>query len=396
MKKSHLVFLFVIFILFCFSTGLAQGHQHATASTADGDFNPSLVSDHRGGFYLAYIARSNGTSNVMLRHSADGKTFSQPLRVNGLLGDAAVRNENPPKIAVAPNGTVYLCWANERARWKGNIRFARSTDKGKSFSQAITLNSDAVGEPTGHAFQSLAVDRAGKVYVAWIDERNKREADRGAEIWLAVSKDQGKTFSFNRKILADVCECCRTTIQVDANGRIYLSYRTVPASGPMFRDIVVASSSDGGRSFQQTVVSQDLWDINACPVAGPSLTMDRKGRLCVVWFTGGGQRPGLYYAASSDHGASYSQRKPLDTDQHFGKHAQAVARPDGKLIVSWDDQTDQQVSFWGVLDTRQGLLHKSAAHRQMSYPTVAIGATTVVLGGLQAANGIVVKSETMK
>lgn len=131
----------------------------------DGKYNPFVVSDSRGGFYLAFIQRANGATNVMLRRSADGKDFSDPVRINDREGDATIRNENPPKLAVSPNGDLYVCWANERAKWKGNIRFARSTDSGKTFSSAITLNTDAGGPPAGHAFQSIAVDRKGRIYV---------------------------------------------------------------------------------------------------------------------------------------------------------------------------------------------------------------------------------------
>src|SRR5580765_2214041 len=142
-----------------------QHHQHGAMPTGDGRFNPFVVSDNRGGFYLAFIERSNNVCNVMLRHSADGRVFSDAVRVNSRNGDATVRNENPQKLAVSPCGDVYACWANERAKWKGDIRFARSTDAGKTFSAAITLNSDASGPPAGHAFQSIALDRKGRIHV---------------------------------------------------------------------------------------------------------------------------------------------------------------------------------------------------------------------------------------
>src|ERR1044072_278533 len=116
----------IITILIFAIAASAQTHQHGSMPTGDGNFNPFVVSDNRGGFYVAYIRRAGGVSNVMLRHSMDGKSFSDPVRVNDLDGDATVRNENPPKIAVSPGGGVYVCWGNERARWKGDGKFARS------------------------------------------------------------------------------------------------------------------------------------------------------------------------------------------------------------------------------------------------------------------------------
>ncbi|HKS39389.1 MAG TPA: sialidase family protein [Blastocatellia bacterium] len=374
----------IILSFFLFITAFAQTHQHGSQPSGDGKFNPSIAPDGRGGFYLAYIQRANGVSDVMLRHWAEGKSFVDAVRVNDREGDATVRNENPPKIAVAPNGDVYVCWANERARWKGNIRFARSTDGGKSFSPSITINSDAEGEPTGHAFQSVAVDKTGRVYVAWIDERNKKAGDRGAEIWMSQSIDGGKTFSSDHKIISDVCECCRTNIQIDSAGRLFLAYRTVPAKGPMYRDIVVARSSDGGKSFTPVKVSEDGWEINACPVTGPGLSVDSRGQIAVVWFTGG-DRQGLYYSASTNHGASYSPRKLLESNQNMGKHAQAVALSDGRVFVAWDEKMEKVKVVGGFLDLHKGLLQKSLSRDEASYPVIAFNGKTVVIAGMQSA-----------
>ncbi|HJQ70565.1 MAG TPA: sialidase family protein [Blastocatellia bacterium] len=360
-------------------------HQHGSSPSGDGNFNPFVTSDGRGGFYLTYICRANGSSDVMLRHSADGRVFSDPVRVNDREADAAVRNENPPKVAVSAGGEVYVCWSNERAKWKGDIRFARSTDGGKSFSKAITLNSDAAGEPTGHAFQSVAIDKRGRVYVAWIDERNKRAGDRGAEIWMSVSDDGGKTFSRDRKILADVCECCRTNIQIDGGGRLFLAYRTVPATGPMYRDIIVARSVDGGKSFTPVRVSADKWEINACPVTGPGLSIGRDGRITVVWFTGG-DRQGLYYATSGDHGSAYSPSALIDTSRNLGKHAQALALPDGRVFIAWDEKADKMQIVRGVLDLSKGVLKKYLVKEESSYPTIAFGGRTVVIAGMDGAS----------
>lgn len=393
MKKLLVLLLLALSVL-------AQTHQHGgmpAANNADGTFNPYIVADARGRFYLAFVQRTGGQSNVMLRHSTDGVNFSEPRRVNDREGDGAVRNENPPKVAVAPNGDVYVCWASERERWKGDIRFARSTDGGKTFSKALTLNSDAGGAPNGHAFQSLTVDQKGKIYVAWIDERAKRKEDRGGEIWLAVSMDRGKTFSPDRRILTDVCECCRTNLQVDAAGTLYLSYRTVPRTGPMYRDTIVARSQDGGKSFKTTLASEDKWEIAGCPVAGPSFSFDPAGNLTAVWFMGGGARPGLYYAASANRGDSFAPRQLLDSEQKIGKHTHTVSLADGKVLVAWDDATDKTFSVWGVLDPQKGLLRRSSPQEGVAYPVVAVNGQTAVIAGMRlATREIVTFTESLK
>jgi hypothetical protein len=359
-----------------------QAHQHGSTPAGDGNFNPFVVSDSRGGFYLVFIKRSGGVSNVMLRRSADGASFSEPVRINDREGDATVRNENPPKLAAGPTGDLYACWANERGKWKGDIRFARSTDQGKTFSPAVTVNSDAAEAPAGHAFQSIAVDRNGRIFVTWIDERNKKTSDRGAEIWLSTSEDGGKTFSRDRRILSDVCECCRTNIQIDSAGRLFLSYRTVPSTGPMYRDIVVARSDDQGRTFKTSRVSADGWDVNACPVTGPALCIDGRDRVTVLWFTGEERAPGLYFTTSADHGGSYAARKRLDPDQKLGKQAQAVALADGRILVAWADTAEGVTSILGFLDPNVGSFLRSLEDKNVAYPTLATNGRIAVMAGM--------------
>ncbi|HKP88318.1 MAG TPA: sialidase family protein [Blastocatellia bacterium] len=373
------------FLLLIACTVNAQTHQHGSMADGDGQFNPFVTADPRGGFYLAYVERKGGANNVMLRHSSDGAKFSAPVRVNDRDGDATVRNENPPKVIAGAQGDVYVCWANERGKWKGNVRFARSTDGGKTFSAAMTINSDGAGEPAGHAFQSIAVDKQGRIYVAWIDERNKQKEDRGAEIWLSVSTDHGQTFSRDRRILSDVCECCRTSLQIDAAGNLYLTYRTVPRSGPMYRDIMLARSRDGGKTFAQTVVSYDKWEIDGCPVAGPSFSFDKKGGLTVVWFMGGGERPGLYYATSTDGGKSFSPRRPMDSSQQMGKHAHTALLSDGRLFVAWDYAANKASSAWGMLDTQKGLIEKSGDQSGVTYPVAAASGQVRVVAAMRSA-----------
>lgn len=370
-----------------------QHGQHGSGSTGDGQFNPYVTADPRGGFYVLYVERIDKVSNLMLRHSRDGVALSAPVRVNDIPGQAAVRNENPPKLVVGPQGDLYVTWADEREKWKGNIHFARSTDGGKSFSPALTLNSDATLPPVGHAFQSMAIDRKGRIFIAWIDERNKTKEDRGAEIWMAVSEDRGRTFSADRRIVSDVCECCRTILQTDQASNIYVAYRTVPREGRMLRDIVVARSTDGGKSFTPTVVSQDGWEINGCPVVGPGMTIGRTGTITMTWFVGGGERPGLYLAFSKDQGRSFSPRRLFIEEQRLAKHSHAASLPDGRTLFAWDDAGDngQTITLWGSIGQDQrGQGAKDGpkptligSQAGVSYPIVAASGKQAMVVGLQ-------------
>lgn len=363
------------------SLTFAQAHDHSKmpmhdpssmAMTGDGEFNPFVISDAHGGFYSVYIQRKSDKSDVYFQHAPAGADFSAAVRVNDVAGDAAVRNENPPKIAAGPNGEIYVAWANERQRWKGNIRFSRSVDGGKTFSPAIYLNTDTSGALIGRGFETIAVDKRGRVYVAWIDQRAKNNDFGIAEIWMAESDDNGKTFSHDRKILENVCDCCRLTLAIDPTGRMFISYRYVPPSGPMFRDIAVARSDDGGKTFQSSVVNHDGWELNGCPTNGASMSVDDSGRVSVVWFTApGGARGQLWVASSTDHGASFGKPALLDPAQKQAKHADVIGMGDGTVLAAWDDVNDSSLVRWGIYDLKSGAVQVLGSEKNAQYPIVA-------------------------
>ena len=54
--------------------------------------------------------------------------------------------------------------------YTGDIRFSRSVDGGKSFSNPVTLHTDR--QEITHRFDALSVNRDGRIFVAWIDKHN--------------------------------------------------------------------------------------------------------------------------------------------------------------------------------------------------------------------------------
>src|SRR5699024_7013815 len=81
---------------------------------------------------------------VWLRHSDDfGKTLSRPVAVNDGAEAISAEGENRPKIALGPQGEIYVSWTHPLPKpWTGFIRFARSLDGGKHFSAPITVHHD--------------------------------------------------------------------------------------------------------------------------------------------------------------------------------------------------------------------------------------------------------------
>jgi hypothetical protein len=172
---------------------------------------------------------------------------------------------------------------------------------------------------------SLAIANDGRIYVAWLDERNvtpmkdmKMDAKSGGhhmesnrEVFIASSGDGGRTFSANQSVATNACPCCKTALAVNADGRLYVSWRQVLPGD--FRHIAVTSSADQGMKFTTPViVSDDQWVLTGCPVSGATLSAGADGNPRVLWYSEGKNgQTGLYWSESRDNGATFGPRQLL-------------------------------------------------------------------------------------
>jgi len=217
------------------------------------------------------------------------------------------------------------------------------------FASPVKVNDDR--KPAVHGMHSLAVAGGGRIYLAWLDERNIAQAAESAagghhmksnsEVFISFSTDGGQTFSSNQRIAANVCPCCKTALAVAPDGRVYASWRQV-LSGD-FRHIAVSSSIDEGKSFSRPViVSDDRWMISGCPVSGAALNVGANGELRVLWYTASeAGAPGLYWSESTDGGRTFAPRRTFINGQVRGT---PLLLPEGNndFMTVWENDDDGQ------------------------------------------------------
>src|SRR6185295_1734165 len=169
-----------------------------------------------------------------------------------------------PSLAVAADGAVHVLWtacvdAGEKHGTDADL--SSTMDRGQSFTAEVKVNDDKAPGP--HGMHSLAVAADGRIYAAWLDERNvhapkpssKAEGhhmESNRDLYLSYSTDGGRTFSANRKVASEVCPCCKTALAVSADGTLYAGWRQVLPGN--YRHIAVASSTDGGTKFSTPVI----------------------------------------------------------------------------------------------------------------------------------------------
>ena len=297
--------------------------------------NPSVAFGADGAPIAVWVG-GDSIENVWVAR-ADSAGLAQPVRVNHVEGDAAAHGQAPPQVAAGPDGNVYVLWQNNTPRPgerfpASDLRFARSTDGGRTFEPAIYVNDDATGV-SSHTFHDLAVGSDGVVYASWIDGRRDQEA--GPDIRVARSTDGGRTFGASTIVSEGSCPCCRTNLAVGPDGAVYVAWRHVFEGS--VRDIALARSTDGGATFDAPVrVRADNWVFDGCPHAGPAVVVAGDGSVHVAWYTGATDVTGLYHASSRDGGRTFGAPRPLTERGHVPTSQVALSATDDAVWAAWE------------------------------------------------------------
>ncbi|MGD9589076.1 MAG: sialidase family protein [Pyrinomonadaceae bacterium] len=349
---------------------------------------PAIATGPDGSVYVAYVEHAGkGATDVFLqKYGTDLNPAGPRVRVSPD-GTAKTWKGDPPTVAAAPDGTVFVGWTRATASGKGtDLMVSASRDGGLSFEAPVKVNDDT--EPASHGMHSIAVGADGRIYVAWLDERNVKmpahdsvsagdvqapvrlpagfeavhahhddkkkstptpkpePAEPNSEVFFSYSTDGGETFSANKKIANDVCPCCKTSMLAAPDGKLYLSWRQVLPGD--LRHIAVASTEDKGETFsERSIVSDDQWRLHACPVSGAALSYAEGGRLTVTWYTAGDAgQAGVYSAESADGGRSFGPRRLVSFDAgagtpiaFAGSQACMFTTNDSEIVVAGESGT---------------------------------------------------------
>ncbi len=257
-----------------------------------------------GTLWLVWMA---GGQVSVARSQDAGRSFSSPIQVTTKRLNLDWGPDARPKIVVDRKGGIALAFSTFRDEsFNGQVLYTRSADGGKSFAELRPITSDNESQ----RFEALALDQDGTVFAAWLDKRNRvpaKEAGRkyeGAALVFASSRDGGATYTEAALARDGTCECCRLGLTFAAPGRPAVIFRNLFDGG--VRDHAIMTFADLSTPGEIRRVSNDDWQINACPHHGPSLSVAPNGTYHAVWYTNGKARKGLFYAHSRDEGRTFS------------------------------------------------------------------------------------------
>ncbi len=259
----------------------------------------SLATDKQGKLWRAAI----NDGYVIVSSSKDfGQTFSKPIRVNAEKQNISAKGEVRPKIALGPQGEVYVAWMqNLSKKFAGYIWFARSLDSGKSFQKPMIVHQDR--SEIGHAFEEIFVSPEGQITMLWLDARDlvaDKKAERkrtGSSVYYATSSDRGESFTPEARLADYSCECCRIATTAKPDGTVVAMWRHVFEGGE--RDHMITEIPKQGEKAYLKRATFGHWKIDGCPHHGGALASGGEGAdwwgYHMAYFDGKDKNPGLYY-----------------------------------------------------------------------------------------------------
>ncbi|WP_394780534.1 sialidase family protein [Undibacterium sp.] len=333
---------------------------HSKHKAAKIELGTSAAFDAQGLLWIATreAAGDGSTGYVVLQTSADmGKTWSAPKRVQQIPEAVSADGESRPKLAFGKSGQIYIAYTKPLSKpYTGDIRFSRSVDGGQTFSAPVTVHTDH-NEIT-HRFESMIVDKNGRVYIAWIDKRDgeaakaRKEKYEGAATYYAVSEDSGASFKGDFKIADHTCECCRIAMALNPQGQPVAMWRHV--FEPNIRDHALTTLTPDGKLPPLIRTSFDDWRVDACPHHGPSIAFAADGTRHQTWFNVKGDEGGVFYAATHKDG---SLGVPVKLGTAQAEHAD-VAVNGQAVVLAWKQFDGKSTAILGKYSADGGATWK--------------------------------------
>lgn len=314
---------------------------------------------------------------VVLANRLDGPDFSCDLQISGNGGAGWVPARPVPKL---PTGAE-KCYAPEVAfdeagrlyylfvglHTEGNepmgVFLTTSVDRGRSFSVPKKVLGPLV-------FQvRMAIDPGvadtGRLHLVWLQAGS--DPPLGGlpptpnPIMAAYSDDGGERFSEPTQVNDPAHQrAVAPALAIGADHAVHVAYYDLGddardyqgLAGPTWEGkwaVVLASSSDGGRSFATRRVVDD----QVAPpervmliftMAPPALAADRSGRVYAAWHDARNGDWDVFLRASGDNGRTWSPPRRLnDTPESDGRHqylARLALADDGRLDAIFYDRRD--------------------------------------------------------
>lgn len=247
-----------------------------------------------------------------------------------------------PSVRALADGTLAAHWIEKNGADADSdaskVRLSWSKDQGHTWSKPVSPHHD--GTETEHGFVSMFQAPGAGLGLVWIDGRatNPEKETGDMSLRASVYDADGKQLR-ETVVVPRVCECCSTSAAATPEGEI-VAFRGRSANE--IRDIYVSRFA-AGRWSTPTLVHDDGWRIEDCPINGPAISA-KGGEVAVAWFVAKNDQGRAFVAFSHDAGHTFGQPVRVDDTSSLGRLGVQML-DDGSAAVTWIEFANQHSQF---------------------------------------------------
>lgn len=229
-----------------------------------------------------------------------------------------------PSVISFGDGSLLAEWVELPGTGEAEYIYVSASKDGRQWTAPAMAHKDRM--PVQHALVSMAASSDREASLIWLEAPKGEDAP--SILKRTVVSSDGKILN-EENLDPDVCTCCPTSIVRTSKG-LLVAYRD--HTPQEIRDIAVIRF-ENGHWLPSKILNPDKWEINACPVNGPSAAA-KDNRVAIGWHTEAQDSARTQLMFSSDAGATFGKLIRVSTGNSFG-HTSVVLDDDGSAIVSW-------------------------------------------------------------
>ncbi|MBV9177537.1 MAG: trypsin-like peptidase domain-containing protein [Nitrososphaeraceae archaeon] len=241
-----------------------------------------------------------------------------------------------PRIAVSGNN-VYVVWEESIQSGNNKIMFAKSTDRGDTFSKPVNLTS---GVMTDSETPSIAAFR-NNVYIVWTDS-----SPGNFDIFFVKSTNGGTSFTKPMNLSNDPGISYQPRMATDGNNDgVYVLWTD---NSPGNYNILFTKSIDGGNTFSTPLIlTNDVKGVSNFP----NIAISHNNNVYVVWSHKNNtdfdpsntnnqtQTYDIFLTKSIDRGNTFSKPINLSNDPSNSQNPVVAISGNNNVYVVWTDNS---------------------------------------------------------
>lgn len=247
-------------------------------------------------------------------------TWTDPMQITDDSGEPTPFWDVDPSVAEDASGKIWVVWAGDRVLAQYDVFRKTSTDGGLSWGGLSSLTSNESLDTSPEIFQASD----GMLWLVWSSDRTDNN-----EIFYRTSPNLGGWWAAPQQLTNDPRSDTKPSITEDMAGRIWIVWQRKVASS---RQVILCKTYNGISWDPETTLIQDPADTNM----NPAVAKLDNGSISLVWVSNRTGNYDIFYSASADNGASWTEAFQLTIDPSVDKTPAIAQDIAGSIWVFWE------------------------------------------------------------